>query len=157
MTQLSFKCNNKRIYKDAFLIQITRKESYLQCSIQNVGKRGCFSHLTKQGYSMCLVFIYFFSPPLTLSSCFPFFPFFRESGRRKREVAELWEEVCPVPPWTQYHSSSGCRLGGWLLLSVSTISLLTPYIPYQWPYHCLIISLPQGGAGNAEQEELPGG
>lgn len=85
--------------------------------------------------AMCLVLIYFFSPPsvhpfplLSSPSSVSFFPLFRESGRRKREVAELqkfgslshpslelsttaplvrdWEGVCLFlsqlfPPFTQ--------------------------------------------------------
>lgn len=94
--------------------------------------------------AMCLVFIQFF-PPLRSPSSFLFFPFFRESGRRKREVAELqelgslshpslelsttaplvgdWAGVClflspPFPPFTQDPSFCSSLISDSLLSSL---------------------------------------
>lgn len=99
---------------------------------------------TKQGYVSGFHLV-LSSPPLRSPSSFLFFPFFRESGRRKREVAELqelgslshpslelsttaplvgdWAGVClflspPFPPFTQDPSFCSSLISDSLLSSL---------------------------------------
>lgn len=120
---------------------------------------------TKQGY----VSGFHLLPPahpflFTPSSLSFFLSLEKVGGGRERWQNSRSLEVCPIPAlnsapqllWfeTVRVSVSFCLNHFLPSLSSGPLSL---HISYQWPYHCLVSSLPLGGAGKASKGNLPVG
>lgn len=127
-----------------------------------VWHHGPHSSQTKQGYRMCLVSIYFFPPhthpPLSFLLFFFLPPFFRESGRRKQEVAALQEFGSLSAP-TSERGTTAPLVGDWnwcLSLPFPPFTQDHPLFRSSLISRSSLCSLPLGGAGKANQRNLSG-